>query len=59
MTSHRIGTLAPRRTRYVVLYWDKAIFCKTAKQRDEALGSLNYYQAEDARVISATAYRKH
>jgi len=56
--SHRLGTLAPRNTRFCVLFWDQVVFCTQREFADYVIGAIGYHRAEDARIVTARQYRR-
>lgn len=55
---YRLGTLAPKHARFALLYWGNVIFVTSKVAAETAQGGLDYYRAEDSRIISIQEYRR-
>lgn len=51
------GIPIPKHARYALLYWDTVIYLTTKQAAENTKGKLDYYQAEDARIIPVSQRR--
>lgn len=49
---YHVGTLAPQCAKFAVYFWEFVIFRTTKQAADNTIGSLSYYEAEDAQIVN-------
>ena len=56
---YTVGVHAPKHARFAVYFWDFVIYHTRKLAAENTVGSLGYYEAEDAQIINLSRKANH